>query len=86
MPTARSSLYPDIFRLPLPHDRPAGAAHDHRGGSPLCYASVLLRTLLGSFSEIYHTPIQLTGLYWQFVDTVWVFLFAIFYIPGAHLR
>jgi cytochrome c oxidase subunit III len=49
-------------------------------------ATMLLRTLLGSFSESYHTPVELAGLYWHFVDTVWVFLFAIFYIPGAHLR
>jgi len=48
--------------------------------------ATLLRTLLGSFSESYHTPVELAGLYWHFVDTVWVFLFAIFYIPGAHLR
>lgn len=48
--------------------------------------ALLLRTGLGSFSEKYHTPVELTGLYWHFVDTVWVFLFAIFYIPGAHMR
>ena len=47
---------------------------------------LLVRTLLGSFSAEYHTPVDLTGLYWHFVDTVWVFLFAIFYIPGVHLR
>jgi cytochrome c oxidase subunit 3 len=44
------------------------------------------RETFGSFSERYHTPIELAGLYWHFVDTVWVFLFAIFYIPGAHLK
>jgi cytochrome c oxidase subunit III len=48
--------------------------------------ALLLRTFLGSFSAEYHTPVELTGLYWHFVDTVWVFLFAIFYIPGAHMR
>ncbi|HUO17005.1 MAG TPA: cytochrome c oxidase subunit 3 [Verrucomicrobiae bacterium] len=47
---------------------------------------LLLRTGLGSFSAEYHTPVEITGLYWHFVDTVWVFLFAIFYIPGAHMR
>lgn len=47
---------------------------------------LVLRTGLGSFSKDYHTPIEITGLYWHFVDTVWVFLFAIFYIPGAHMR
>jgi cytochrome c oxidase subunit III len=48
--------------------------------------TLVLRTGLGSFSAEYHTPVEITGLYWHFVDTVWVFLFAIFYIPGAHLR
>lgn len=47
---------------------------------------LLLRTLFGSFSAEYHTPIDITGLYWHFVDMIWVFLFAIFYIPGAHLK
>ena len=49
--------------------------------------SVLLcRTLLGSFSADYHTPIDLGGLYWHFIDIVWVFLYAIFYIPGLHVK
>lgn len=46
---------------------------------------MILRTLAGSISAGYHTPIDNIGLYWHFVDVVWVFLFAIFYIPGAHL-
>lgn len=45
---------------------------------------MLLRTLLGSFTAKYHTPIQLSGLYWHFVDVVWVFLYAIFYLQGLH--
>jgi cytochrome c oxidase subunit III len=49
-------------------------------------ATLVLRNFVGSFSSEYHTPVDLTGLYWHFVDTVWVFLFAIFYIPGVHLR
>jgi len=49
-------------------------------------SALLLRTYLGSFNGEYHTPVELTGLYWHFVDVVWVFLFAIFYIPGAHMR
>jgi cytochrome c oxidase subunit 3 len=49
--------------------------------------SVLLyRTLLGSFSAAYHTTVDLGGLYWHFIDIVWVFLYAIFYIPGLHLK
>lgn len=47
---------------------------------------MLYRTLLGKISERYTTPLDSAGLYWHFVDIIWVFLFAIFYIPGAHLR
>jgi cytochrome c oxidase subunit III len=60
------------------------AFHMIIGEGILC--ATLFRTLLGSFSERYHTPVELAGLYWHFVDTVWVFLFAIFYIPGAHMK
>jgi cytochrome c oxidase subunit 3 len=26
------------------------------------------------------TPVELSGLYWHFVDLVWVFLFPLFYL------
>jgi len=43
-----------------------------------------LRTAAGSFNSEYHTPLEVVGLYWHFVDIVWVFLFGIFYISGLH--
>ena len=48
--------------------------------------SMILRNRAGSFTAEYHTPVELAGLYWHFVDVVWVFLFAIFYIEGLHLH
>jgi cytochrome c oxidase subunit 3 len=36
----------------------------------------------GSFSQQYATPVVLTGLYWGFVDVVWIFLYALIYLPG----
>lgn len=27
-------------------------------------------------------PVAIVGLYWNFVDCVWIFLFALFYLPG----
>lgn len=48
--------------------------------------AMLIRTGAGSFTSEYHTPVELTGLYWHFVDIIWVFLFAIFYIEGLHLH
>jgi cytochrome c oxidase subunit III len=47
---------------------------------------LLFRTVLGSITAEYHTPIELGGLYWHFIDIVWIFLYAIFYIPGLHLK
>lgn len=48
--------------------------------------SMILRNQAGSFSAEYHTPVELAGLYWHFVDIIWVFLFALFYIEGLHLH
>src|SRR5581483_11733541 len=28
----------------------------------------------GAFTPAYYTPVDVTGLYWHFVDTVWIFL------------
>lgn len=46
--------------------------------------TMAVRTALGRFNAAYHTAIDLVGLYWHFVDVVWVFLFAILYVPGFH--
>ena len=39
----------------------------------------------GRFSPEYYTPVELTGLYWHFVDIVWIFLFPLLYLIGAHI-
>lgn len=36
----------------------------------------------GLFSPQYYTPVEMTGLYWHFVDIVWVFLFPLLYLIG----
>jgi cytochrome c oxidase subunit 3 len=45
---------------------------------------LLFRTVLGTFTAEYHTPIMFGGLYWHFVDIIWIFLYAIFYLPGLN--
>ncbi len=47
-------------------------------------AWILFRSWLGRFTGSYHTPVEMSGLYWHFIDIVWVFLYAIFYVPGFH--
>ena len=34
----------------------------------------------GKFNSIYYSPLELGGLYWHFVDIVWVFLFPLLYL------
>jgi cytochrome c oxidase subunit 3 len=38
----------------------------------------------GRFSKDYYAPIEMFGLYWHFVDIVWIFLFPLLYLLGLH--
>jgi cytochrome c oxidase subunit 3 len=43
--------------------------------------AVLARLAIkGKFTPAYYTPIEIGGLYWHFVDIVWVFLFPLLYL------
>ena len=46
---------------------------------------ILVMALRGRFSASYYTPVEVSGLYWHFVDIVWIFLFPLLYLLGAHL-
>ncbi len=50
----------------------------------------LLLTLIvharkGRYSASYYTPIDVAGLYWHFVDIIWIFLFPLLYLIDRHL-
>lgn len=32
------------------------------------------------FSDAYYTPIEMTGLYWHFVDIIWIYLYPLLYL------
>jgi cytochrome c oxidase subunit 3 len=38
----------------------------------------------GRYRPEYYTPVELLGLYWHFVDIIWIFLFPLLYLIGAH--
>ena len=38
----------------------------------------------GMFNHYYYTPVEMSGLYWHFVDLVWIFLFPLLYLIGRH--
>jgi cytochrome c oxidase subunit 3 len=39
----------------------------------------------GRFSASYMTPVDVVGLYWHFVDVIWIFLFPLLYLIDRHL-
>ncbi|MGA3098706.1 MAG: cytochrome c oxidase subunit 3 family protein [Bryobacteraceae bacterium] len=47
--------------------------------------SVLLwQAWRGKFSAAYYTPIDMVGLYWHFVDIIWIYLFPLLYLIDRH--
>jgi hypothetical protein len=61
--------------------------HDHRLSRPAClrrriYLLVVANRVRNGFYDrkgTYET-VEIAGLYWHFVDLVWVFIFAFFYL------
>jgi len=39
----------------------------------------------GTYSTTYFTPVDVGGLYWHFVDIIWIFLFPLLYLIDRHL-
>jgi cytochrome c oxidase subunit 3 len=37
-----------------------------------------------NYSADYYMPVEMSGLYWHFVDIVWIFLFPLLYLLGRH--
>jgi cytochrome c oxidase subunit 3 len=40
----------------------------------------------GTITAEYASPIEISGLYWHFVDIVWIFLFPLLYLVGRHVH
>lgn len=38
----------------------------------------------GTYTAEYYAPVEMAGLYWHFVDIVWIFLFPLLYLLGRH--
>lgn len=43
---------------------------------------LMRRNQKGHFYSGFFTPVEMVGLYWHFVDLVWIFLFPLFYLVG----
>jgi cytochrome c oxidase subunit 3 len=49
-------------------------------------AVALTRTLRGHYSPEHHMGLELTGIYWHFVDLVWVVLYTVVYMFASGAR
>jgi cytochrome c oxidase subunit 3 len=47
-------------------------------------AVVMYWAARGSYSAEYYSPVEVTGLYWHFVDIIWIFLFPLLYLIREH--
>ena len=58
------------------------ALHMIIGAGLLTY--LLIFSMRGRFDPEYHSSVEVIGLYWHFVDIVWIFLFPLLYLLGRH--
>ncbi|MGE0822177.1 MAG: cytochrome c oxidase subunit 3 family protein [Candidatus Binatia bacterium] len=45
---------------------------------------IIIMAARGRFHKDYYAPVEVFGLYWHFVDIVWIFLFPLLYLIGRH--
>jgi len=45
---------------------------------------LLWKAWKGTFTAEFYAPVEMSGLYWHFVDIVWIFLFPLLYLLGRH--
>jgi len=45
---------------------------------------LLIMAWKGRFTPEYYTPVEIGGLYWHFVDIVWIYLFPLLYLIDRH--
>jgi len=47
---------------------------------------LIIFSVKGRYDPEYHSPVEVIGLYWHFVDIVWIFLFPLLYLLGRHFE
>lgn len=87
-------VVPAIRFMLKPHEAPAGelfwffyfvatgihAIHLSIGIG--CVLHMMRKAARHELSPAYHAPLEVVGLYWSFVDTVWIFLYPAIYLVG----
>ena len=45
---------------------------------------LIIKASKGAYTPQWYTPVEMIGLYWHFVDIVWIFLFPLLYLIDPH--
>jgi hypothetical protein len=81
--------YPDLHLTPtIPHGNMWASCYFamtgfhalHVFGGLVVFAIILIMGLKGTLGPQHESMLELTGLYWHFVDIVWIFLFPLLYL------
>ena len=81
------------FKFTGPHERGArlfyvfyfigtGLHGVHLTAGIVLVAIIAWRARRGDFSPLYVTPVAVVGMYWSFVDIVWIILYPLIYLIG----
>ena len=52
----------------------------HVFGGVVMLTCIFIQSLRGAYSRNHYSPVELVGLYWHFVDLVWILLFTVVYL------
>jgi len=52
----------------------------HVTGGVITLSLIFIQSLMGTYTKEKHAPVELAGLYWHFVDLVWIILFTVVYL------
>ncbi len=52
----------------------------HVAGGVVMLTCLLIQSLRGTYTKEHHSSVELVGLYWHFVDLVWILLFTVVYL------
>jgi heme/copper-type cytochrome/quinol oxidase subunit 3 len=70
----RSSLFASCFFTMT------GFHGAHVAGGVVMLTTIFILAMVGKFTPRHYSPVELVGLYWHFVDLVWIILFTVVYL------